>query len=125
MDVTYTLQDLGFQTFLVNYYTGLTAPYFLIGFTSPDGTETKFALIEAEGGERNWRLSIDGVNDIYEDLDAGYVYFGELGTWKGDVYYQASAVNTDPDNAFYLGAVLFQVVENIDLTFDYILDVEL
>ena len=112
MDVTYTLKYLGYQTFLVDYYTSLSNPYLLLGITDPQGLATKYAIVDPTGADENWKVSIFGVNESEEDLQSGYVYFSELGTWDVSIYYQASSINQNPANATLLGRALFQIVDS-------------
>ena len=109
MDLTYIVLALGNTNFLFNYETGLDSPYFLFVLTSPCGQITKSAIFNPSGCDLNWIITVVGIQEIYEDLDSGQIYFNESGSWSASAYYQSSSTNTDPENATFVTDLTFQV----------------
>ena len=110
MDLTYIVLAIGSTNILFNYETGLESPYFLFVLTSPCGQITKSVIFTPSSGcDLNWILTIVGTQEIYEDLEAGQIYFNENGTWTGSAYYQSSPTNTNPENANFVTDLMFQI----------------
>jgi hypothetical protein len=110
MDLTYIVSNLGVSRLLFNFTVEPLDPTFLVLFTDPCGTSTKNVLFFPDGCDGNWIVVVDSVNEAYESLLDGIIYFGELGTWEAKIYVQDGTTNTDPDNAEFLANVLVQVV---------------
>lgn len=108
----YTVRKIGANTILTDYTIPIDNPYILAILNVPmDCNDTEKAVIitpvECNG---DWTINFQGVQEVYEDLTAGQIYFSVGGTWLTSIYYQASSSNIDPDNATSLGTINLQVI---------------
>lgn len=110
MDITYIIPDLGVSQILLNFNVEPVLPTFLIVLTDPSGVDSKNVLFTPTGCDGNWIIVVNSVNQAYEDLNDGIIYFDELGTWAVKIYVQDSNSNTDPASAYFITNALFQVV---------------
>ena len=110
----YNITQIGSNNILLNLDVMEIDPFFLTVFKMPcyngDESRTKTAFLnyqqECEG---KYIMSFDGVQEEYEDLDDGMIYYNMLGTWSADLYVQDNDLNTDPDNAEFLITIELQV----------------
>ncbi|NEO72147.1 hypothetical protein [Moorena sp. SIO3H5] len=109
--MTITARNIGPFTFLINDETSIANPFFLLSLIDPCGLNTKFLVIQPQGCQNSWELTITGVAHPYEDFLSGDIFWNIPGTWRGTVYYQDSDTNLDPSNATMVRQVLFQIVE--------------
>ena len=109
MDITYNIQNLGNNILLLTEDTSIDAPYFLAVITDPWTATIKSAVITPQGCDKAWELNFVGVNENYEDLLSGEIFFDNLGTWKAAIYEQSGAANTNADNAIFLININLQV----------------
>ena len=110
MDLTYIIPNLGVSQILLNFVVAPLSPTFLLLVTDPSGVSTKNMLITPSGCDGSWIGVVDSVNQAYEDLADGIIYFDVLGSWGVKIYVQDSNSNTDPDNAEFITDAIFQVV---------------
>lgn len=64
--------------------TGITS--LDIRLTNPCKVFTKDGTVSATECTDYYTADLQGVDSIYEDLSAGLIFFGELGTWRVDFY---------------------------------------
>jgi len=114
MDLTYLIPNLGVSEILLNFTVEPLSPTFLIVLTNPSGTSTKNVLFTPSGCDGSWIAVVDSVNQPYEDLTGGAIYFDVLGSWGAKIYVQDSNSNTDPDNAVFITDAIFQVISDED-----------
>lgn len=55
-------------------------------------------------------VDFEGVQESYESLLDGLIYFQDIGTWKVNIYHQLSATNTDVNAATFLNEINLQVI---------------
>lgn len=109
----YNFSQTGINAFDVYYDIDIDSPYFLGVLKVPCysgkiGQSESVLIPSVECGDY-YTLTIDGVDEIDEDLLTGLVYFPNIGTWTLDLYYQDNDTNTDPNNATFLEAFELQV----------------
>lgn len=111
MDISYSISKIGSNIILTDYTIPITSPYILAVLTLPTNcASSKTAIITGDQCNADWEINFRGVQESYEDLLAGLIYFNVAGTWSASLYYQSSDSNTDTANATYIDGINLQVI---------------
>jgi len=83
LDIIYNIQQIGSNRFLFNYTVNSTTPVFILVITNPWTSEVKtVTLTTPDGDDGEWIFNIIGIQEAYEDLNAGEVFFPDIGTYS-------------------------------------------
>ena len=108
----YNIKQIGTNAILFDYDipdNQFVLAVFRVPCYSGRSNQSKVSILSYGECDNAQLILFTGVDQVYEDLTDGLIYYQNIGTWEADLYYQDNNTNLDPELATFIDTIQLQV----------------